>query len=640
MIAETGWHTSGTCVAYNDCASTYSAGDAATYYEDLYAYVQTNKIPLLAFQPFDQRTKLCDPAGRPPPPWPRRTTAIFTNFCQLKGGNQALLPPAGPGSPGPNLAAFTALLDDDAIARRQVVPPPNAGRRDRRRQRRHLRAQHQHRVHRRLCVRRPCPGPRQVSARPRRPANRCVCGYCANDTTIGCNPGRSRQRPGLRRVQARRQLLRRRPAGPLRCERQLRCRSSFLHRRVSERPGLQWRPARRSPTPASVGSRRERVRVLRRHGAGHAARAAIRTRPTRRRGSPSTYSKGDFQFRKERTLLPEVVLASQRLRGDARSGAMPSSDRDGRSGSSTLPIPRSALRGRARSNTVSALNVSNPLQPSLTWSSNWAACSYQVGGVIASNRHPYRVSARIPGLHPQLAASGPLLRRPRDRTRVPLRRRPRADHRDLQGRQRHGSERGSRRMTAGASGSAAVQCARAPPARPGVRDRRRPARRGGGRRRAEPAAGWQPRCCRSPLRARDGSTPTRPTYQTAAGVRPNVSVQVEKPDASTGLMTFTIAVDRDSMPRRPLRAARAGRRSPGAHQLHPRRRLRSAARRRRHAALAVPEQRASGCREPARMSARVRPPVEWLGETPVRTPINVRQARRLNLFDVALNRVH
>jgi DNA-binding transcriptional ArsR family regulator len=109
VIAETGWHTAGTCKAYNDCTSTYSAAEAARYYQDLYAYVQQHQIPLLAFQPFDQKTKVCDSNGE----MAEANYGVFSNFCQLKGGLTGLLPPAGPGSLGPNLAAFNALLEDD-----------------------------------------------------------------------------------------------------------------------------------------------------------------------------------------------------------------------------------------------------------------------------------------------------------------------------------------------------------------------------------------------------------------------------------------------------------------------------------------------------------------------------------------------
>ena len=187
VIAETGWHTSGTCVAYNDCASTYSAGDAATYYQDLYAYVQTNKIPLLAFQPFDQRTKLCDPAGRPH----RRGRGELRDLHELlpAQGRQPGAAAAGGArlawpEPGGVHRAPRRRLDP----RRQVVSPQtlvgvigvgSAGI-----------CEHNTNI---ACnggydPAHPAPGLDKCPPGPGAQANRCVWGYCANDTTIGCNP--------------------------------------------------------------------------------------------------------------------------------------------------------------------------------------------------------------------------------------------------------------------------------------------------------------------------------------------------------------------------------------------------------------------------------------------------------------------
>ena len=57
------------------------------------------------------------------------------------------------------------------------------------------------------------------------------------------------------------------------------------------------------------------------------------------------------------------------------------------------------------------------------------------------------------------------------------------------------------------------------------------------------------------LTARAGGRPTAAIYQTASGVRPIVKVEIKSRDVKTGLMEFSIAVDRDSMPVRPARCA-------------------------------------------------------------------------------------
>jgi len=53
--------------------------------------------------------------------------------------------------------------------------------------------------------------------------------------------------------------------------------------------------------------------------------------------------------------------------------------------------------------------------------------------------------------------------------------------------------------------------------------------------------------------ARAGGRPTAAIYQTASGVRPTVKVEIKGRDVKTGLIEFSIAVDRDSMPVRPAR---------------------------------------------------------------------------------------
>ena len=55
------------------------------------------------------------------------------------------------------------------------------------------------------------------------------------------------------------------------------------------------------------------------------------------------------------------------------------------------------------------------------------------------------------------------------------------------------------------------------------------------------------------LPARAGSKPTAARYQTASSTPPSVNVEVRSRDAKSGLMEFSITVDRDSMPVRPSR---------------------------------------------------------------------------------------
>jgi hypothetical protein len=113
LVAETGWHTAGTCAGYNDSKSVYSPEQAAAYYSSLYAYAQKNKVPLLVFELFDQKTKTCTTTSNSPA---EANYGIFNNYCEIKGDEtlyQSFLPKTGPGSPGANLEEFDALLDPD-----------------------------------------------------------------------------------------------------------------------------------------------------------------------------------------------------------------------------------------------------------------------------------------------------------------------------------------------------------------------------------------------------------------------------------------------------------------------------------------------------------------------------------------------
>jgi len=66
------------------------------------------------------------------------------------------------------------------------------------------------------------------------------------------------------------------------------------------------------------------------------------------------------------------------------------------------------------------------------------------------------------------------------------------------------------------------------------------------------------------LVARAGSGPAVANWETASGMRPSLTVEVKRRDVKTGLLEFSIKVDRDSMPVRPA-ACSAG--SPSVTQL-------------------------------------------------------------------------
>ncbi len=53
--------------------------------------------------------------------------------------------------------------------------------------------------------------------------------------------------------------------------------------------------------------------------------------------------------------------------------------------------------------------------------------------------------------------------------------------------------------------------------------------------------------CRSPS-PRAGSKPTDVIYKTASGARPVVRIEVKSPDPKTGLVEFSIKVDRATIP--------------------------------------------------------------------------------------------
>lgn len=164
VLAETGWHTAGSCNEYNDAsaaADRYSPAAAATYLNALYTYVTAKQIPLLVFELFDQKTKTCSTAGVPA----EANYGVFSNWCQVKqSGDTPPLPP------GANLTAFNALLSPDGggtSCREQalltVQGVGNTG----------------------VCRQ----NTSQSCLTDCGAAGACVWGHCAENPAQGCNPG-------------------------------------------------------------------------------------------------------------------------------------------------------------------------------------------------------------------------------------------------------------------------------------------------------------------------------------------------------------------------------------------------------------------------------------------------------------------
>src|SRR5262249_15014218 len=82
-----------------------------------------------------------------------------------------------------------------------------------------------------------------------------------------------------------------------------------------------------------------------------------------------SYSKGSFQFEKERTLMPVVVPHPTGLEVGAVWGNV-FLGQGWTLGVANPPGTTVSPPGACPVNTVSALDVANPLQPSLTWSNN------------------------------------------------------------------------------------------------------------------------------------------------------------------------------------------------------------------------------------------------------------------------------
>jgi exo-beta-1,3-glucanase (GH17 family) len=87
MIGETGWPTAGSDSGYADPDATGSLEGAKTYFKDLYAYVKEAKIPLLAFEAFDEPTKLPIKAGDA-----EKHYGVFNSNNTVKDSDNELLP--------------------------------------------------------------------------------------------------------------------------------------------------------------------------------------------------------------------------------------------------------------------------------------------------------------------------------------------------------------------------------------------------------------------------------------------------------------------------------------------------------------------------------------------------------------------
>ncbi len=166
MFAETGWHTAGTCSAYNDSsvsADRYSPGAAATYLQALYQYAAGKQIPLLVFELFDQKTKQCIV--------PTNTVeaeanyGVFTNYCEVKQPT----PTPGAWPPGGNPANSNPLLSADAdglsCKHQSLLTIAGDGTTG-------------------VCA----ANTTQTCLTSCGANGQCVWGYCAENTSKGCNP--------------------------------------------------------------------------------------------------------------------------------------------------------------------------------------------------------------------------------------------------------------------------------------------------------------------------------------------------------------------------------------------------------------------------------------------------------------------
>ena len=283
----------GTCVAYNDCTSTYSAGRRRERTTRI--STRTSSSTRSRCSPSSRSTRRPSSAtSRRARRWPRRTTASSPTSASSRADSGAAAPRgARLARPEPGRVQRAARR---RRPRRQVVSPPDAGVGDRRRQHGHLRARHVDRVPRRFPPGDPShDGPRQ------RPV---PAGARRRDQPVRVRLLRQRPERGL---QSRRSRQRRRDAASASAPATAsasthRCRA--CSRRPSAAPGATCIAACRS-NQSCDGARRRSRRTARaatgRTSAGASSRwprprcrPATTTRRWKRRGSPSNYSKGTF----------------------------------------------------------------------------------------------------------------------------------------------------------------------------------------------------------------------------------------------------------------------------------------------------------------------------------------------------------
>jgi hypothetical protein len=265
------------------------------------------------------------------------------------------------------------------------------------------------------------------------------------------------------------------------------------------------------------------------------------------------YSKGNFHFRKERTLLPEVVPHPNGFEvtpvwGNAFLG-------QGWTLQVVNPVDTTVSDpGPCPVNTVSSIDVGNPTNPTLTWSADWRGpCNYPVGGVNADSGtrvvFPRGYLTDIPTWPPRIpcfagfgasAASGC---GPGEPITVSFE--------GTSGKAQNvgvNKDSGNLRISGRFKAPAALPLDQAVVTINSLLDEvdgvGELSRRSGG-------TALLP----ITLHARAGSKPTAARYQTPSGTRPSVSVEIKTRDAKKGLMELSITVDRDSMPARPSRCS-------------------------------------------------------------------------------------
>ncbi|HXJ80285.1 MAG TPA: hypothetical protein VMS64_16590, partial [Candidatus Methylomirabilis sp.] len=558
VIAETGWHTAGVCGAYNDCTSTYSPQDAATYWTDVYAYVQNNKIPLLAFEAFDERTKVCDLPPGGAGEMAEANYGLFGNYCQLKAANSALLPPTGPGSPGPNLAALQALLDPDPpgqnSCRNQTLVNVrglgnvgicefdtgiscNGGY--------HL-ADPTH----------TSPQPDRCPPGPGNTDNRCVWGYCASKPTVGCNPDDPGNDPGCGA-----------------CLRAGACAGSSppnagIFFATVPCPGGQdcdatcW-PTNSCSNRASVfgGLCTDATCACYAAMTPSVAPATIGASAVEAPGFVLTYGHGAFSFTKTRTLRPEVFVGAYGIEvhpvwGDAFVGQNWMLKLSAAPGAKETFPP-----GPCPENTIVGI-TGTPGSPTIQWKNSWTPCNYPVGGIVANQNSlnfPRGYLSTIPTWPPKTSCSGgstaagqraPSACGGSTRTVASA---VNGKAQNVADPQANGSVRITGRFTA----PSAIQLDKATVTIKDLLDELG----GAGELSERPGGGALLPLL---LSASKGSKPNAATYQTDQGTSPSVSVDIRyiglnQPQLSSVQskqpMQFTIVVDHDSMPNGPQECA-------------------------------------------------------------------------------------